>query len=173
MHKGTNKILPNIFPWAHLKSKWFQEIYLRSFHCCADFGWNRGIVASAFGKLVAGTQTILHAASMGPISSMAQERTWFFNCSFWQIGSFADFYFWAAGFFSRNLSPVLLFLLISVDKVPRKIFPEYPQQNPPKFIQQTSPTHFCRGASSQSSLWTNDRRKRDVHKISCPESERV
>ena len=40
-----------------------------------------GTVASAFGQLVAGTQTDLLAASMGPISSMAQERIWVFYCS--------------------------------------------------------------------------------------------
>ena len=32
------------------------------------------------------------------------------------------------------------------EKVPRKILQENPRQNPPKFIQQKSPTHFCRGA---------------------------
>ena len=37
-------------------------------HCCKNV-W----------KIVAGTQTVLLAASMGPISSMAQERTWFFQ----------------------------------------------------------------------------------------------
>ena len=38
------------------------------------------------------------------------------------------------------------FLLIFVGKVPRKILQENPRQNPPKFIQQNSPTHLCRGA---------------------------
>ena len=31
-------------------------------------------------------------------------------------------------------------------KVPRKVLQENPRQNPPKFLQQKSPTHFCRGA---------------------------
>ena len=40
-----------------------------------------------------------------------------------------------------------LFLLIFVgEKVPRKILQENPRQNPPKFLQQESPTHFCRGS---------------------------
>ena len=30
--------------------------------------------------------------------------------------------------------------------MPRKILQENPRQNPPKFIRQKSPTHFCRGA---------------------------
>ena len=30
--------------------------------------------------------------------------------------------------------------------MPRKILQENPRQNPPNFIQQKSPTHFCRGA---------------------------
>ena len=38
------------------------------------------------------------------------------------------------------------FLLIFVGKVPRKILQENPRQYPPNFIQQKSPTIFCRGA---------------------------
>ena len=49
---------------------------------------------------------------------------------------FADF---VAGFFSSFLW----------EKVPRKILSS-PQQNPPKFIQQKSPTTFCRGAGPNS-----------------------
>ena len=41
-----------------------------------------------------------------------------------------------SGFFSSSLW----------EKVPRKILQENPRQNPPKFIQQKSPTHFCRRA---------------------------
>ena len=48
---------------------------------------------------------------------------------------FADF---VAGFF----------LLIFVGKVPRKILQQNPRQNPPKPIQQKSPTTFCRGAGT-------------------------
>ena len=42
------------------------------------------------------------------------------------------------------------FLLIFVGKVHRKILQENPRQNPPKFIQQKSLTHFCRGAGPQN-----------------------
>ena len=38
------------------------------------------------------------------------------------------------------------FLLIFVGKSAQKILQENPRQNPLKFIQQKSPTHFCRGA---------------------------
>ena len=68
-----------------------------------------------------------------------------FRAGSWQNGFFADFYsfgppdFFAdlvAGFFSSFLW----------EKVPRKILLENIRQNPPIFIQQKSPTYFCRGA---------------------------
>ena len=52
---------------------------------------------------------------------------------------FTDF---VAGFFSSFLW----------EKVPRKILQENPRQNPPKFIQQKSQTHFCRGAGPRTLL---------------------
>ena len=64
---------------------------------------------------------------------------------FWQNGFFADFCFWAAGFFSRILSPIFSPHFCG-EKVPRKILQENPRQSPPNFIQQKSPTHFRRGA---------------------------
>ena len=69
---------------------------------------------------------------------------------FWQNGFFADFYFWAAGFF-RGFCRRVFFFLIFVGKVPRKILQENPRQNPPKLIQQKSPTTFCRGAGRSKS----------------------
>ena len=39
------------------------------------------------------------------------------------------------------------FFLIFAGKSAQKNPPENPRQNPPKFIQQKSPTHFCRGAT--------------------------
>ena len=54
---------------------------------------------------------------------------------------FADF---VAGFF----------LLIFVGKSARKILRENPRQNPPKFIQQRSPTHFCGGAGPISGTFS-------------------
>ena len=65
---------------------------------------------------------------------------------FWQNEFSSDFYFWAAGIFL--LSPDLFSFLW--EKVPREILQENPQQNPPKFIQQKSLTHFCRGAGPRS-----------------------
>ena len=44
------------------------------------------------------------------------------------------------GFSRRILSPQF------GGKVPRTTLQENPRQNPPKFMQQKSPTHFCRGA---------------------------
>ena len=39
------------------------------------------------------------------------------------------------------------------EKVPRKILQENPWQNPPKSIQQKSPTTFCRGAGPKIGGW--------------------
>ena len=68
---------------------------------------------------------------------------------------FRGFLFLGCRIFSRILSPDF-FPSFSWEKVPRKILQENPRQNPPKFIQQKSPTHFCRGAgpttASRSSL---------------------
>ena len=47
--------------------------------------------------------------------------------------------------FSRIFSPDF-FSSFLWEKVPRKILQENPRQNPPKLIQQKSPTHFCRGS---------------------------
>ena len=71
--------------------------------------------------------------------------TGFFGVGFWQNGFFADFYFWAAGFF-RGFSRRIFSPHFCGEKGLRKILQENPRQNPPKFIQQKSPTHFCRGA---------------------------
>ena len=58
---------------------------------------------------------------------------------------FRGFLFLGRRIFSRILSPDF-FSSFLWEKVPRKILQENPRQNPPKFIQQKSPTHFCRGA---------------------------
>ena len=66
----------------------------------------------------------------------------FIRVSVWQNQIFARFYFGAAGifcgFFRRILS--LLFRGIMCPE------PGNPRQNPPKFMQQECPTHFCRRA---------------------------
>ena len=57
--------------------------------------------------------------------------------------------FFAAFYFSRRIFPRIfspdLFSSSLWEKVPRKILQDNPRQNPPKIIQQKSPTHFCRG----------------------------
>ena len=58
---------------------------------------------------------------------------------------FAEIFIWAAGFF-RRFSRRMFFCSFLWQKVPRKILRENPWQNPPSFILQKSPTHFCRGA---------------------------
>ena len=58
---------------------------------------------------------------------------------------FRGFLLFGRRIFSRIFSPDF-FSSFLWEKVPRKIFQENPRQNPPKFIQQKSPTHFCRGS---------------------------
>ena len=58
---------------------------------------------------------------------------------------FRGFLFLSRRIFPRIFSPDF-FSSFLWEKVPRKILQENPRQNPPKFIQQKSPTHFCRGA---------------------------
>ena len=66
MHNGTNKILPNMCAWAHLKANWLQIIYLGSFHFFAQIVAGKGRhCCKCVWKLVAGTQTVLLATSMG------------------------------------------------------------------------------------------------------------
>ena len=67
------------------------------------------------------------------------------RAGFWQNRFFADIYFWAAGFIIADFVTGF-FSSFLWGKVPRKILQENPRQTPPKFIQQKSPTHFCRGA---------------------------
>ena len=58
---------------------------------------------------------------------------------------FRGFLFLSRRIFSRIFSPDF-FSSFSWEKVRRKVLQENPRENPPKFIQQKSPTHFCRGA---------------------------
>ena len=64
----------------------------------------------------------------------------FFRAGFRQNGFFADFYFWAAGFF-RGFSR-RIFLLIFVGKSAQKNPPGKSPANPPKFTQQKSSNTF-------------------------------
>ena len=65
----------------------------------------------------------------------------FFSSFLWENGFFTDFYFRAAGFF-RGFSRRMFSPYFCGEKVPTKILQENPRQNPPKIIQQKSPTHF-------------------------------
>ena len=58
---------------------------------------------------------------------------------------FRGFLFLGRRIFSRIFSPDY-FSSFLWEKCPGKILQGNPRQNPPKFIQQKSPTHFCRGA---------------------------
>ena len=62
---------------------------------------------------------------------------------------FRGFLFLSRRIFSRIFSPDF-FSSFLWEKVPRKILQENPRENPPKFIQQKSPTHFCRGAGPKN-----------------------
>ena len=75
------------------------------------------------------------------------------RAGFRQNGFFADFYFWAAGFF-RGFSR-RIFLLIFVGKSAQKILQENPRENPPKSIQQKSSNTFLQIA--QGNRWPDSR----------------
>ena len=75
----------------------------------------------------------------------------FIRIGFWQNGFFRGFLFLSRRISSRILSPDF-FSSFLWEKVPRKILQENPRQNPPKFIQQKSPTIFCRGAGQRFTL---------------------
>ena len=66
---------------------------------------------------------------------------------------FRGFLFLGRRIFSRIFSPDF-FSSFLWEKVPRKILQENPRQNPPKFIQQKSPTHFCRGSGPKIGVLT-------------------
>ena len=66
-------------------------------------------------------------------------------------GFFADFYFWAAGFFFPDFVAGF-FLLIFVGKSAQKNPPGKSPTKSSKFIQQNPPTHFCRGAGPREKL---------------------
>ena len=70
----------------------------------------------------------------------------FFRVGFWQNGFFADFYFWAAGIFSRILSPDFSHRFWkSAQKNP-------PGKSPAKSSNK-SPTRFCRGGGGGGKIF--------------------
>ena len=83
----------------------------------------------------------------------AQLYSRIFRVSFWQNGFFADFYFWAARYFADFVAG--FFSSSLWEKCPEKSSRKIPRRNPPKFIQQKSPTHFCRGAQFYSKMAPN------------------
>ena len=72
---------------------------------------------------------------------------------FWQNGFFADFYFWAAGFFGDLVAG--FFLLIFVGKSAQKILHENPQQNAPNFIRQKSSDIFLQTGRGKKRVASN------------------
>ena len=102
-----------------------------------------------------------------PMSAKERKRKRTIRAGFWQNGFFADFYFWAAGFFSRIFSPEF-FSSFLWEKVPRKILQENPRENPPNFIQQKS-SDTClqigRGKRTQKSAKRRKREERLCVKI--------
>ena len=100
------------------------------------------------------------------------------RAGFRQNGFFADFYFWAAGFF-RGFSRRIFCSSFLWEKVPRKILQENPRENPPKFIQQKSSDTFLQiGRANRSEmhewsppptykakLWTNTQRAPGLKKF--------
>ena len=66
---------------------------------------------------------------------------------------FADFYFFGPSDFFADFVAGFFLLIFVGEKVPRKIL-----QNPLKFAQQQSPTHFCRGAGPRCDrVWCDGR----------------
>ena len=69
---------------------------------------------------------------------------------FWQSTAFfAIFIFGQPDFFRVFFYRRLVSPHVCGERVPRKILQENPRHNPPKCIQQKSPTHFCRGGRAQ------------------------
>ena len=84
------------------------------------------------------------------------DRQKFVRVGFWQNGFFVRiFIFEPPDFFADFLSPDFLFSFLW-EKGAQKNPPGKSRQNPPKFIQQKSPTHFCRGAGPKNDFRTID-----------------
>ena len=66
-----------------------------------------------------------------------------FRAGFRQNGFFADFYFWAAGFFSRIFSPDF-FSSFFWEKCPEKSSGKMPGKILQNLYNKNPPTHFCR-----------------------------
>ena len=73
----------------------------------------------------------------------------FFNLWALRGKIFAFFLFEPPEFFHR-FSRRIFSPHFSGEKVPRKILLENPQRNPPKPVQQKSPTYFCRGGGPKN-----------------------
>ena len=82
----------------------------------------------------------------GNMQNVNSPKLWHFSGSvFGRTDFFTNFIFGPPDFFSWIFSPDF-FSWFLWEKVPRKILQANPRQNPPKILQQKSPTHFCRGA---------------------------
>ena len=84
----------------------------------------------------------------------------FFRVGFWQNGFFADFYFWAAGFF-RGFSPRIFFFSFLWEKCPEKSSRKIPGKilqnlcnKSPRHISAEGPAQFfdfCNTCNEKSS----------------------
>ena len=76
----SHKILQKVWMCTSERKQWPQQICVRPFMACAEFGGQK-VLLQVHLNIGCQCACILLAASMGPISSMAQQRPWFFNCS--------------------------------------------------------------------------------------------
>ena len=108
---------------------------------------------------------------MGESSCEILQNMQNFRVGFRQNGFFVDFYFWAAGFsrgFSRRIFPPHFCGKKYPEKSSRKI-----PKNPPKFIQQKSPTHFCRGAGPKNSTKNSCHNLLNLHRRVLQQQKRL
>ena len=80
--RTSHKILQNVCVCPFERKQWSQQISVKPFMFCAKFGGQKTVYCcKCIWNIGCQYACILLAASTGPISSMAQERTWLFNCS--------------------------------------------------------------------------------------------
>ena len=77
---------------------------------------------------------------------------------FWQNGFFADFYFWAAGFF-RGFSRRIFFSSVLWEKCPEKSSRKIPEKILQNLYNKNPPTHFCRLAGATININTKAKAK--------------
>ena len=84
-------------------------------------------------------------------SDAAEIATTMVRVGFWQNGFFADFYFWAIGFFRADF--VAGFFLVFVGKSAQKSPPgKSPAKSSKIYTTKIPDTHFCRGAEIANTM---------------------